>query len=540
MKNNSAYLRDLLRVNRSQRNTTVWFYIHIFTASINLFAEISAMYCLANLFVIDESSKFNTNVSLLGISLILVALSKAIIEYSIARIFVSNDENLKLTFSRRAMNSNWSEITSLKGSELNNALLSESSHIASLTSLFTRVVGNAVSLCLFLSFAIVREPQIMIPTLLFVLIIVSVYRLSTRKQSRLQASLLESNRDLSHFAIFLARGFKTLKQSNVFKVWLKTLEVKIIQFEALKLKEFAAPIKGRLLIEVQLVLFIVGYISYKGESNLVEILIIFGVFFRIVPKIQGTFQMYRNLIDSEIWLEKWTSRIHYLSAMEKPSEIMPGIFPMQCMLGTPSLSLLDIDFRHNDSTSVLSNFKLSLNHGEFVYFSGRSGIGKSTLADVISGLLYVNRGSVFTCGHSVRTGSQSLPIVVSAESEIFGKDIESLLTWSIEELYDADSIERVKVITGIDKMFLYETSESNAEAGSDLSSGMKARLLIARALLEEPHLLILDEITTRLDVESETEILNRIKLEYPLLSLIIISHRITVEKLCNRTINIGN
>ena len=182
---------------------------------------------------------------------------------------------------------------------------------------------------------------------------------------------------------------------------------------------------------------------------------------------------------------------------------------------------------------VLHDVSLTVNEGDFVGLTGKSGAGKTTLVDMILGLLPPTKGTYSIDGNIITAHNQLAPFFgyvsqnpciitgTVAENVIFGREP------------NAEQVERVLKMAQLDE---FRSDMYLAENGKNISGGQKQRIAIARALYGNPKLLILDEATASLDALTEEKISNVIASLKGKCTVIAIAHRLGTLKQCNRLV----
>lgn len=207
------------------------------------------------------------------------------------------------------------------------------------------------------------------------------------------------------------------------------------------------------------------------------------------------------------------------------------------------IRLDDISFKYENTDNWLfQNFNLKISKGDIIAFSGKSGIGKSTLIKIISGIESPNEGVVHLNGIDINSLStkvlyQNLGIVMQ-DSILFNTTISENLQYSQkaseQEIYEA--CRKACFLDDINDM-PNGLNTDIGENGMMLSGGQKQRLVLARQLLRNSKVLVLDEATGSIDPYTETKIFEAIKGLASTHIIVIISHRPTPLTICNRFVN---
>lgn len=208
----------------------------------------------------------------------------------------------------------------------------------------------------------------------------------------------------------------------------------------------------------------------------------------------------------------------------------------------------DISWRYmNSQDNVLSGLSMEIHKGESVAFIGSSGAGKTTLADILMGLLKPQSGTIwmddkdiFLIPHTWHKQIGYVPQAVFLIDDTiranvaFGlpKDIISdERVWSaLEQAQFKDFVEGLP--DGLDTIV--------GERGVKFSGGQRQRIALARALYENPEILVLDEATSALDNETESAVMESIESLQGHKTLIIIAHRLTTIRNCDRIFEIAD
>jgi ABC-type multidrug transport system fused ATPase/permease subunit len=191
-----------------------------------------------------------------------------------------------------------------------------------------------------------------------------------------------------------------------------------------------------------------------------------------------------------------------------------------------SLELRNLCYKYHNNVSVLDKVNFKFNKGYVYLICGKSGSGKSTLIDIISGLLEPSTGEILINDTIVKkTNTNFISIVEQSVKIVSGTIKENLCLGKIYP--DEIMLQTLKVVKLFDFiMSLPYGLETKLEyMGGNLSGGQLQRFAIARALLRNPEILILDETTSGLDDATELEILEDLYKIFTNKILIIISHK---------------
>ena len=195
------------------------------------------------------------------------------------------------------------------------------------------------------------------------------------------------------------------------------------------------------------------------------------------------------------------------------------------------ISLKEIQVTLGDN-QILKNLSLDISKNSIVAFIGPSGGGKTTIADVVSGLIRPDQGKVLIDKEDLYQFSENSwknnLAYVSQSSLFFNDSIKNNLTWGNSSLTQEEIIEVSKKVSShnfVDDMpGKYETNVG--DLGSRLSGGERQRLVLARALLRHPEILILDEATSELDPLTQSEIVSTLDKLKDQMTILIIAHRL--------------
>ncbi len=177
---------------------------------------------------------------------------------------------------------------------------------------------------------------------------------------------------------------------------------------------------------------------------------------------------------------------------------------------TGSLKVENVDFHYERSKPVLKKINFEVKAGEVIALVGESGVGKSTLIDLISGYHFASRGRVLIDGRDIKTLDltilRSQIAVVPQGVVLFNDSIRTNIKYGAAAATDKQieaAAKQAHALEFIEK-FPKKWKQVVGERGVKLSVGQKQRVAIARAILRQPKILILDEPTSALDAKSES------------------------------------
>jgi ATP-binding cassette subfamily B protein len=232
--------------------------------------------------------------------------------------------------------------------------------------------------------------------------------------------------------------------------------------------------------------------------------------------------------------------------LETKSEITDPANPQSLPTGGPevlgAVKFDHVQFGYNQNFPVLSNFSLSITAGESIAIVGATGSGKSTIARLLLRFYDTNVGHVYLDGVDVRKlrlrDLRQQVGVVFEETVLFNDSVASNIAFARPDA-SQDDMERAAKLAGAHDFILqlpngYQTIIG--ERGFSLSGGQRQRIAIARAIIADPRVLVLDDATSAVDPSKESEIRDAMRTVMSGRTTIVIAHRPGTIALADRVV----
>lgn len=295
-------------------------------------------------------------------------------------------------------------------------------------------------------------------------------------------------------------------------------------------RALASPISESIgAVSITIILFIIGHDIIQGDSSMTPggFILYIGIFFQMMPSLKLFGQVF-NSINEGIAA---TTRIFNVldikpSVVDKPNaENIKGF--------KDNISFNCVSFKYEKSDLILNNVSVKINKGQLLAIVGPSGAGKSTMIDLIPRFYDVMEGSITIDEKDIRDfkieSLRKIMGIVNQETILFNDTILNNIKYGKPSASEDEIIEAAKAanahnfILKSEKGYLSEIGDR----GVKLSGGERQRISIARALLKNPPILILDEATSSLDTESEYLVQQAIDRLMEGRTSIVIAHRLS-------------
>ena len=273
-------------------------------------------------------------------------------------------------------------------------------------------------------------------------------------------------------------------------------------------------------------LWLGSYLVINGSLSIGQLLAFTGMSSNFLGFLSSVIGLVDEFITAQIVIQRLTEVIDATpedkNDCKKPWAEIPGDADITCT---------NLNFHHAGRVDLLQDFSLTIPGGQTVALIGKSGCGKSTLAKLIAGLYFLQSGNIrygiYNQQDLSMTCLRQQVVLVPQEPHFWSRSIIDNFRFSYPQI-GFEQIVRACEIAGADEFISklpdkYQTVLG--EFGANLSGGQKQRLAIARAIVTDPPVLILDESTGALDPMSEAQVLDKLLSQRRGKTTILISHR---------------
>ncbi len=236
-----------------------------------------------------------------------------------------------------------------------------------------------------------------------------------------------------------------------------------------------------------------------------------------------------------------TSVVKIFDVLDEEPDVSDAKNPKETEL-SGNIEIKDVSFGYEDSRNVLKHVSLDIKQGEMIGIVGRSGVGKSTLINLIMRLYDADEGDILFDGVSIKDIPQECLRrqmgVVLQETMLFSGSLYQNIAYGKPGASSEEIITAAK-LAGVHPFAIKLPDGYNTivgEKGYTLSGGERQRVAIARALLHDPRVLILDEATSALDTETEKNIQDALRKLTAGRTTIAIAHRLSTLRNANRLV----
>ena len=354
---------------------------------------------------------------------------------------------------------------------------------------------------------------------------------SSSKKGQDKLAFIMSIIDENIFGIRIIKSFNAEKFINS-KFRKTSEEYKKIMTGVLRRKDLSSPMSELLSTIVMVIVMWFGGQLVLAETATLSPQEFIGyilIFSQIIPPV-------KSLTTSYYYIQKGSAaaeRVYEILNTENTIKNINNPKIIFKISDTISFNIKSFKYENND---ILKNINFNINKGEKIALVGQSGGGKSTITDLLARFYDVNDGQITIDGINIKDieleNLRSLMGIVSQESILFNDTIFNNIKIGNLEATEKDIITAAKAAYAHDFILNcedgYNTNIGNS--GEKLSGGEKQRISIARAILKNPQILILDEATSSLDSESEKLVQNALTNLMQSRTTLVIAHRLsTIE-----------
>jgi subfamily B ATP-binding cassette protein MsbA len=291
-------------------------------------------------------------------------------------------------------------------------------------------------------------------------------------------------------------------------------------------------------ISVTVILYFIGTEIVSGKSDMTPgaFFVYLGVFFQMLPSLKLFGQVFNSVKEGTAASERVFSVL----------DTKPKIFDLPDAVDVKSfndkIEFKNVSFKYEDSHEILKKVNLTINKGRVLAIVGPSGAGKSSLVDLIPRFYDVEEGIILLDNKNIKemkiNSLRSLMGIVTQETILFNDTIRNNIAYGLSD-EPFDKIIQVSKAANAHNFIKdlpkgYDTIIG--DRGVKLSGGERQRISIARALLKNPPILILDEATSSLDTESEVLVQQAIETLMQGRTSIVIAHRLSTTQNADKII----
>ncbi|MEX1349594.1 MAG: ABC transporter ATP-binding protein [Desulfobacterales bacterium] len=290
----------------------------------------------------------------------------------------------------------------------------------------------------------------------------------------------------------------------------------------------------------------IAFIIWYGGKDVIAGTYSFGTFMSFLTAVGFLYQPLKKLSKLNNAVQRGlaaTDRI--FDILERKSDIIEAPSPVQIVPGPHYIVFDKVSFKY-DTTMVLQDINLTVKSGEIVALVGMSGGGKTSLVNLIPRFYDVTEGAVLIDDVDIRNVSiaalRRQVAVVTQEPILFNDSVHNNIVYGCQDASEKQIIQAAKDAYAYDFITSFPDgfNTSIGELGGRLSGGQKQRICIARALLKNAPILILDEATSSLDSESETLVQKALGNLMQGRTTFIIAHRLSTIGYAHRILVIAD
>ncbi len=521
---------------------------------IGALSETFSIYLLANLITNLDKNKLIINIKFLNqiyfskeVYILIFLISAILSSYF---YFISNKNIVKAKclierlvreeITDLTLNIQWEYYLQISQGDISKSIISEGQNISEGYMYFISAITYS-----FIAFTYFVACLILVPETFFILIIYAIfafriYLYYSRKADKFGKDLSKITSNIGQWTAAIFNNLKFLKAISKDKLAKDASREIFIKFSNSYQNARIASYKSKFITEVMTIIFIflsISFILVLG-SNTANLILSLSLFIRMTPKIYNAQIRLLDCLAMVSWPKVHHERIKWSKSYKDTVYKSKKNFYFN-----GQIIFDDVFFNYPNYKFILNNINLIIEKNDCIGIIGKSGIGKSTLLDLITGLIKPKKGSIYLSGQNMRNiniYSWRKKIGIVMQENFFKNDTLSsniALGKKIDRKKIEDSLVKANawdfvcsLPNGIDEMIF--------DNGLRFSGGERQRIALARALYNDPEVLILDEPSTGLDKTSENKLISSIQKLKGKINIIIISHKKDLVKICDKVFSL--
>ncbi|WP_246943919.1 ABC transporter ATP-binding protein [Bacillus pinisoli] len=458
---------------------------------------------------------------------------QAIINKRIQQKFV---RHLREDTYKSLLQSNWAFFLLHRKSDLVKSLTSEIKQVKSGTNLFITFISSLIFASIQIVIAFLLSPLMTVVVMFFGLILLFLSRHFVKKSKDFGQENYDLSKAYSAGITDQLNGMKEIKSNTLEKKhisWMSSIlqkaEHNSMQLLIMKLNSQIV-YKATSAILIAIFVFVAIEMFKSQPAQLILIVVIFSRLWPIVSRIQSKLEKLASKLPSFEALMKLQEECR--SAQEISEE---EINRAETLRITEGIQCQNVYFRYqtNQASYALEDINVGFKAYEMTAIVGPSGAGKSTLIDILLGLNVPIKGTVFIDGIALKKENvlslRNSVSYVPQDPFLFSGSIRENLLLINEQATETEIWEALEMASASEFVKRLENGLETliGDRGVRLSGGERQRLVLARALLRKPSILILDEATSALDTQNEEQIQYALERLKGKMTIIVIAHRLS-------------
>jgi subfamily B ATP-binding cassette protein MsbA len=356
--------------------------------------------------------------------------------------------------------------------------------------------------------------------------------LSTRTQEAVADMSGLLHETITGNRIVKAFGMESYENRRFFE---KTARLFRYEIKTIMVKSMSSPVMEVLGgVGIAVIIWYGGYKVITGTSTP-------GTFFSFMTALIMLYEPIKKISKlNNVAQEGLAAAVRVYDILDTPLEIVDRDGAVNIDLGSDySVNFRNVSFKYQDQM-ILKNINLDVRKGEILALAGMSGGGKTTLVNLLPRFYDVTEGAILINGHDLRDVKiESLRKqigIVTQDPILFNDTIRNNIAYGNPDASEADIVEAAKAAHAYDfiRGFLQQFDTVVGEKGVRLSGGERQRICVARALLKNAPILILDEATSSLDTESELAVQRALDNLMKGRTTFVIAHRLSTIRNADR------